>query len=99
MGRSVATADYAAAKCVEVTKIPAWADDIEEFAHRQFWAMQRTELVVLLPTDAATAGYADATADALADLGVVSVAQSFSVRTFVSAELEPSMAPPCVGVR
>ena len=74
VGRSVATADYAAAKCVEVTKIPAWADDIEEFAHRQYWAMQTTELVVLLPTDAATASYADATADALADLGVVTVA-------------------------
>ena len=74
VGRSVATADYAAAKCVEVTKVPAWADDIEEFAHRQYWAMQTTELVVLLPTDRATAGYADATADALADLGVVTVA-------------------------
>ena len=36
--------------------------------------MQTTELVVLLPTDRATAGYADATADALADLGVVTVA-------------------------
>jgi fructoselysine-6-P-deglycase FrlB-like protein len=70
VGRSVATADYAAAKCVEVTKIPAWADDIEEFVHRQYWAMQTTELVVLLRTDAATAGYADA----LADLGVVTVA-------------------------
>lgn len=73
-GASVATADYAAAKCVEVTKIPAWSDDIEEFAHRQYWSMQLSELVVLLPGDAATAAYAEATADALADLDVVTLA-------------------------
>ena len=68
VGRSVATADYAAAKCVEVARLPVWSDDIEEFAHRQYWAMARGELVVLMPIDAASAAYADATADALADL-------------------------------
>ncbi len=74
VGTTVATADYAAAKCVEVTRIPAWSDDIEEFAHRQYWSMQLSELVVLLPADPATAAYAEATADALADLGVLTVA-------------------------
>lgn len=73
-GTTVATADYAAAKCVEVTRIPAWSDDIEEFAHRQYWSLQPSELVVLLPGDPATAAYAEATADALAELGVVTVA-------------------------
>ncbi len=69
VGQSVALADYGAAKCVEVTTVPAWSDDIEEFAHRQYWSMVRSEIVVLLPVDAASGGYADATADALARLG------------------------------
>jgi len=73
-GSSVATADYGAAKFVEVTTIPAWSDDIEEFAHRQYWATQRSEIIVLLPTDAASAAYAEATADALADLDMVTIA-------------------------
>lgn len=73
VGASTATADYGAAKFVEVTKVPAWSDDIEEFAHRQYWGMATSEMVVLLPVDAASAGYADATADALSDLGVATV--------------------------
>lgn len=73
-GATVATADYAAAKCVEVTRVPAWSDDIEEFAHRQYWSMQLSELVVLLPSGPASAAYAEATADALADLNVLTVA-------------------------
>ncbi|KKC32810.1 hypothetical protein WH91_12030 [Devosia psychrophila] len=74
VGESVATADYGAAKFVEVTKIPAWSDDIEEFAHRQYWAMGRQEIVVLLPVHTASAGYADASAEALGDLGVSTIA-------------------------
>jgi len=74
VGQSLAAADYGAAKCVEVTTIPAWSDDIEEFAHRQYWSMKRGEIVVLLPVDAASAGYADATADALGRLGTPTVA-------------------------
>jgi fructoselysine-6-P-deglycase FrlB-like protein len=74
VGPSIATADYAAAKCVEVARLPVWSDDIEEFAHRQYWAMARGELVVLLPVDAASAVYADATADALADLDTPTLA-------------------------
>jgi glucosamine 6-phosphate synthetase-like amidotransferase/phosphosugar isomerase protein len=74
VGSSVATADYGAAKFVEVTRIPAWSDDIEEFAHRQYWGMQVAEAVVLLPVDAASARYADATADALSDLDVQTMA-------------------------
>ncbi|MEP9374770.1 SIS domain-containing protein [Mesorhizobium sp. KR1-2] len=74
VGASVATADYGAAKFVEVTKIPAWSDDIEEFAHRQYWGMQTSEIVVLLPLDEGSARYADATADALSDLGILTIA-------------------------
>ncbi|KQT46351.1 hypothetical protein ASG43_12070 [Aureimonas sp. Leaf454] len=74
VGQSLAAADYGAAKCVEVTTIPAWSDDIEEFAHRQYWSMKRGEIVVLLPVDAASAPYADATADALGRLGTPTLA-------------------------
>ena len=74
VGSSVATADYGAAKFVEVTKVPAWSDDIEEFAHRQYWGMQASETVVLLPTGEGSARYADASADALSDLGVTTIA-------------------------
>lgn len=74
VGSSVATADYGAAKFVEVTKIPAWSDDIEEFAHRQYWSMQLSETVIFLPLDEASARYADASAEALSDLGVRTIA-------------------------
>lgn len=74
VGSSVATADYGAAKFVEVTRIPAWSDDIEEFAHRQYWSMQPSEIVILLPLDEGSARYADATADALSDLGILTIA-------------------------
>lgn len=70
VGAGVATADYGAAKLVEVGAVPAWTDDLEEFAHRQFWAMQRGELAVMLSPTPAFAGYADAAAEALASFGV-----------------------------
>jgi len=73
VGKSVATADYGAAKMVEVTNVPAWSDDIEEFAHRQYWALDRREVVVLLPTDSVSATFANATAEALGRLGVATV--------------------------
>ena len=65
VGAGLATADYGAAKLVEVTRTPAWTDDIEEFAHRQFWTADPGELVMLLPPTAAAAGYAAAAAEAL----------------------------------
>jgi fructoselysine-6-P-deglycase FrlB-like protein len=73
-GASVSTADYGAAKCVELARLPAWSDDIEEFAHRQYWAMATGELVVLLPGSPEAASYADATAEALSDIGTPTLA-------------------------
>ncbi len=67
-GRGLATAEFGAAKIVEVTTVPVWSDDIEEFAHRQYWSMRRGELVVLLPHDSGSAAYADAAAAALGEL-------------------------------
>ena len=47
-GINRATAEYGAAKLVEVTRLPAWHADIEEFAHSQFWSANPGELVVYI---------------------------------------------------
>lgn len=67
-GRQLPIADYGAAKLVELTRVLAWSDELEEFAHRQYWSMSADELVVLVPADAAGAAFAEATAAALAEL-------------------------------
>lgn len=72
-GNAVATADYGAAKMVEVTSVNAWSDELEEFAHRQYWALGRAEMVVLLPHDERSAAFATASAEALGRLGIVTV--------------------------
>ncbi|OSP54721.1 SIS domain-containing protein [Pseudoruegeria sp. SK021] len=73
-GHAVATADYGAAKMVEVTTVHSWSDELEEFAHRQYWSLDRGEMVVLLPHSARAAEFANSAADALARLGVITVA-------------------------
>jgi fructoselysine-6-P-deglycase FrlB-like protein len=70
VGRDLATADYGAAKIVEVGRAPIWTDDLEEFAHRQFWTFSPDELVIFLSLDELTAHYADAAAEALQEFGV-----------------------------
>lgn len=72
----MALADYGAAKIVELSGTPVWSDDVEEFAHRQFWTMQHGEVAVMLPTSAAVATIATEAALAL---------QAMSVRTFMIA--------------
>ncbi|MBO6755552.1 MAG: hypothetical protein JJ902_04455 [Roseibium sp.] len=69
----LAIADYGAAKIVELSGTPVWSDDIEEFAHRQFWTMSEGEVVVLLPTSPAVAGIAAESAKALRNMGVRSL--------------------------
>lgn len=73
-GANAATAAYGAAKLVELTRIPAWHADVEEFAHSQFWAMPKSDLVVLIAPEPAIARFAADTASALAELGVVTLA-------------------------
>ena len=73
-GPHVATAEYGAAKLVELTRIPAWGDDLEEFAHRQFWSADPRDLVVYLAPNAAVARLARDGAEALAELGFETVA-------------------------
>ena len=64
------TAAYGAAKIVELTRLPVWSEDIEEFAHRQFWSMERNDLVVYLASRPAVATTAASSSAALADFGV-----------------------------
>lgn len=81
VGAGLATADYGAAKLVEVTAQKAWTDDIEEFAHRQFWTASPEELIVFLSAMPEAAAYASASAEALAGMN------------FQTAAVETSAAP------
>ena len=73
-GVNLATADYGAAKLVELTRLPAWSDDVEEFAHRQFWSADAGELVVYLSANPSIARLAGESAQALADMGFTTLA-------------------------
>jgi glucosamine 6-phosphate synthetase-like amidotransferase/phosphosugar isomerase protein len=66
----IAMADYGAAKFVELTNTNPWSDDIEEFAHRQYWTMDRGERAVMLPTSPFVADIAVESAKALKDMDV-----------------------------
>lgn len=69
-GPDAATARYGAAKLVELTRVPAWHADLEEFAHSGYWSMPSTDLIVLIAADPALARYADDACEALGRLGV-----------------------------
>ncbi|MDH3662371.1 MAG: SIS domain-containing protein, partial [Alphaproteobacteria bacterium] len=96
VGSGLATADYGAAKIVEVGSAPVWTDDLEEFAHRQFWTFSPDEFVVFLSSDELTAHYANAAAEALGEFGVETAAVSAAgagVRNASSA-IDLPTAPP-----
>jgi fructoselysine-6-P-deglycase FrlB-like protein len=73
-GAEMGTARYGAAKLVELTRIPAWSGDLEEFAHSQYWAMPLADLVVVIAPHPALAAYAAASCEALSKLGVDTLA-------------------------
>ena len=73
-GVNLATAEYGAAKLVELTRLAAWSDDVEEFAHRQFWSADPGELVVYLSAHPRIAPFADASAMAVAGMGFTTLA-------------------------
>lgn len=73
-GAGLGLARYGAAKCVEVAARPVWSAELEEFAHSQFWTMSPLDLVVLIATSGTDAAYADAAADALAQMGTRTLA-------------------------
>jgi len=71
--RGMAIADYGAAKLVELCATPSWTDDVEEFAHRQYWTMQRGEVMTMLPTTPVVAEIASESAKALKAMDVKSL--------------------------
>jgi fructoselysine-6-P-deglycase FrlB-like protein len=84
-GAEIGTAQYAAAKLVELTRVPAWHADLEEFAHSQYWAMPTTDLVAILAADPALAAYAEPNCAALAELGVRTLAIETAAAPVASA--------------
>lgn len=73
-GADRGTVAYGAAKLVELTRIPAWSGDLEEFAHSQYWSMPASDLVVMVAAHAALAEYANEACSALTELGVATLA-------------------------
>lgn len=99
-GAERGTVDYGAAKLVELTRLPAWSGELEEFAHSQYWAMPATDLVVLLATHPVLAEYARESARALAALGVPTLAVDTEAAPIETAtwritlpSVEPALAP------
>jgi fructoselysine-6-P-deglycase FrlB-like protein len=74
VGPHLASAEYGAAKLVELTRLPVWSDDVEEFAHRQFWSAGVQDLVVYLVPNAAVVERVTEAAPALAALGLETLA-------------------------
>ena len=69
-GCNLATADYGTAKFLKLVSLPVTADDIEEFAHRQFWSTPVDDLVIYIVANTAAARCASASAAALASMGM-----------------------------
>ena len=69
-GADAGTVRYAAAKLVELTRIPAWSGDLEEFAHSQYWATPITDLIVVVAAEPTLARLATEACEALAELGM-----------------------------
>ncbi len=73
-GPNLATAEYAMAKFIKLVTVPVWADEVEEFAHRQFWSCPTTDLVIYVAANPAVARCATSSAAALARMGMRTLA-------------------------
>ena len=73
-GCNLATADYGTAKFLKLVALPVTADDIEEFAHRQFWSTPEDDLVIYIAANPAAARCASASAAALGSMGMRTIA-------------------------
>ncbi|MDB5394088.1 MAG: sugar isomerase [Rhodospirillales bacterium] len=73
-GCNLATADYGTAKFLKLVPLPITADDIEEFAHRQFWSTPADDLVIYIAANPAAARCASASAAALGSMGMRTIA-------------------------
>ena len=65
----LATADYGAAKLVELTSIRPYTDDIEEFAHCQFWSADPNDFIIYIPNSILVSEVASRSAKALREMG------------------------------
>jgi glucosamine 6-phosphate synthetase-like amidotransferase/phosphosugar isomerase protein len=99
-GADRGTVRYGAAKIVELTRLPVWSGDLEEFAHSQYWSMPTSDLVVVVAVEPVLAGYADEACAALAELGVMTIAIDTRAapvqraRTRITLPgVQPSLAP------
>jgi glucosamine 6-phosphate synthetase-like amidotransferase/phosphosugar isomerase protein len=73
-GCNLATADYGTAKFLKLVPLPITADDIEEFAHRQFWSTPADDLVIYIAMNPAAARCATGSAAALNSMGMRTIA-------------------------
>jgi glucosamine 6-phosphate synthetase-like amidotransferase/phosphosugar isomerase protein len=73
-GPNLATAEYGMAKFVKLIDRPVWSDDVEEFAHRQFWSCPASDLVIYVAANPAVARCATASATALKAMNIRTVA-------------------------
>jgi len=99
-GAESGTAAYGAAKLVELTRLPAWSGELEEFAHSQYWSMPASDLVVCISTHPTLADYAHESCKALAVLGVRTLAIDTAATPVETATwqitmpaVDPAMAP------
>ena len=99
-GADHGTARYGAAKLVELSRLPGWAADLEEFAHSQYWSMPTSDLVVMIAAVPELAVYAEASCEALAGLPVVTLGIDTSATPMPSAThritlplIAPDLAP------
>ncbi len=73
-GCNMATADYGTAKFIKLIREPVWSDDVEEFAHRQFWSCPATDLVIYVAANPAVGRCAAGSAAALGSMGMRTIA-------------------------
>ncbi len=73
-GCNLATADYGTAKFLKLVPLPITADDIEEFAHRQFWSTPADDLVIYIAVNPIAARTASGSAAALESMGMRTLA-------------------------
>lgn len=73
-GCNLATADYGTAKFLKLVTLPVTADDIEEFAHRQFWPTPADDLVIYIAANPIAARTAAGSAAALESMGMRTIA-------------------------
>ena len=84
-GCNLATAEYGTAKFLKLVTLPVTADDIEEFAHRQFWPTPADDLVIYIAANPIAARTASSSAAALAAMGMRTIAIDTSATPVTTA--------------